>query len=154
MLDTTRLLQAGFQPYRKTSTTFARRMDAAFVVRLTSGECIRGVAGDYACISPGDGERWIVNGAIFERTYAPQSVDSSATSSSATVGRLMSLGFVPYHKHQVTWARKIDKARVIGTLEGDVLAETGDYLCVGPTGEQWPQKAAHFDSYYEPVAAV
>ncbi|MEM9366940.1 MAG: hypothetical protein AAGD07_13180 [Planctomycetota bacterium] len=39
------------------------------------------------------------------------------------------------------WAREITETSEVQTLEGRVVAESGDYLCRGIHGEQWPQKA-------------
>ena len=147
MLDFDRLRQHGFQPYRKTTITFAKQMNTPFAVRLISGDEIYGQPGDYACVAPGGEDRWIVNRHIFERTYEAHllKLDEPAQK------RLVRQGFRPYLKHQVTWAKKLDKPKIIHTLEGDVRAQAGDYLCVGTNGEQWPQKPGRFEANYARV---
>jgi hypothetical protein len=152
MLDTADLIAKGFRPYRKTSLTFARQMDSAFGVQLDTGDKIYGKRGDYACVSPDDGGRWIVDRKIFETTYDLQPVARSTFRRGTVHSRLYRQGFRPYRKHQITWAKKLNKAIVVRTIEGKVRAHPGDYLCIGPSGDQWPQPAARFEAHYEQVA--
>lgn len=42
-------------------------------------------------------------------------------------------------KTKSLWAKRIERASQIQTLEGFVSAEVGDYLCRGIEGEYWPQ---------------
>jgi hypothetical protein len=147
MLNPQELLKRGFLPYRKTTITYAKQIRNRFSVRLDQGDVIHGKPGDYACVSPDDGGRWIVDREVFEGTYKP----ANSTVQQGIHKRLLRFGFRPYRKHQITWARKVIRQRVIHTLEGDVTVDAGDYLCIGPGGEQWPQKAERFEAHYEPV---
>ncbi len=149
MLNTHKLLAKGFLPYRKKTLTYAKRMTTPFNIRLSSGEVIHGKPGDYACVSPEDGGRWIVDHEIFEQTY--KAVRQIPNGLDAVQKRLLQHGFRPFAKHQITWARKLNKPLIVHTLEGDVTAMPGDYLCIGPTGDRWPQKAARFEAHYEQV---
>lgn len=152
MLDSDKLRAQGFQPYRKTAITYARQMTQPFRVRLRNGDVLSGAAGDYVAYSPGDDERWIVQRDIFEQTYAPKARDASVPD--AIHRGLLTRGFRPYSKHQITWARKLTRPARVRTLEGEVHAETGDYLCVGPQGEMWPQPGARFEAVYQRVEGV
>lgn len=149
MLNTTQLQQQGFQPYRKNETIFARQMNRRFTVRLKEGGTLNGNPGDYVCYAPRDGSRWIVEQAIFESTYSNQPLNDASSDS-----QLVRRGFVPYRKHAVTWARKLQDPQIVETLEGKVLAQAGDYLCVGSKGETWPQPAERFEAVYERVEGV
>lgn len=149
MLNTAKLQREGFQPYRKSETIFARQMSRRFNVRLKEGGTLTGQPGDYVCYAPRDGSRWIVERAIFENTYTPQPLTQDAAGDP-----LQRKGFVPYRKHAVTWARKLHTPEIIETLEGKVLAQAGDYLCVGAQGERWPQPGARFEAVYERVEGV
>ena len=153
MLDTAELIAKGYRPYRKITLTFARQMDSPFGVLLDSGDKIYGKPGDYACVSPDDEGRWIVDRQIFETTYDLQSATRTTFRRGTVHSRLYRQGFRPYRKHQITWAKKVSKAQLVPTIEGNVRAQPGDYLCVGPTGDQWPQPAARFEAHYEPVSA-
>lgn len=152
MLNTNQLLAKGFLPYHKKTLTFAKQMKTPFSVQLETGEIIHGKPGDFACVSPDDGGRWIVDREVFEKTYSP--VPFAASGTGKNQARLLHYGFRPYRKHQITWAKKLAKPAIIHTLEGDVAALPGDYLCIGPNGDQWPQKAARFEAHYERVAAA
>ncbi|MBZ0301369.1 MAG: PGDYG domain-containing protein [Anaerolineae bacterium] len=149
MLSPDQLMARGFLPYRKKTITYAKQMRTRFRVQMDNGEIIHGQPGDYACVSHADGGRWIVARDVFERTYAP--VQRTAASQDTFQKRLLHHGFRPFRKHQITWARRMRRPRVIHTLEGDVTAQAGDFLCIGSNGELWPQKAERFAAHYEPV---
>lgn len=148
MVDLARLRQQGFRPYRKTTMTFAKQMQTPFSIRLISGDRIFGQPGDYACVAEDGNDRWMVNRKVFERTYETYTLKLSDSPQRQIVRQ----GFRPFRKHQITWAMKLHKSQVVHTLEGDVTAHAGDYLCVGPHGEYWPQKAERFESHYERVS--
>lgn len=148
MTDTARLRKQGYRPYRKLTITYAKQMKKSFAVRLINGDKIYGQPGDYACVSQSGDDRWIVNHDVFEKTYAPAPVRAGQQEAGSD---LIKHGFRPYSKHQITWAKKIDRPRIIHTIEGDVIAQAGDYLCVGANGEKWPQKPERFEAHYEPA---
>lgn len=43
-------------------------------------------------------------------------------------------------KNKPIWAKQIERAHTVETLEGHLNANSGDYLCRGIVGECWPQK--------------
>jgi hypothetical protein len=151
MINTAELRKQGFRPYRKIGVTYAKKMNTSFTVRIDNGEILYGQPGDYACINPEDSSRWIVNAAIFDQTYRPDPINTIKIRMGTVQHKLLLQGFKPYHKHQVTWAKKLPIPMVVHTLEGDVQAHAGDYLCVGINGEQWPQPATRFEKNYERV---
>lgn len=51
-------------------------------------------------------------------------------------------------KTKPLWARKLDRDDFVQTLEGTERVAAGDYLCRGPAGEVWPQKATRLESKY------
>ncbi|MBZ0294602.1 MAG: hypothetical protein K8L99_18705 [Anaerolineae bacterium] len=152
MVDTASLQKQGFRPYRKVGTTYAREMDVHFTVRIESGDVITGNPGDYVCVNAEDNTRWIVNGDIFRRTYAPDAIDTLKIRMGTVQHKLLLQGFKPYRKYQVTWAKRLVLPMTVHTLEGDVHARAGDYLCMGLDGDQWPQPAARFERLYEQVS--
>jgi hypothetical protein len=152
--DTAKLRAQGFQPYRKTSITYARQMGHGFRVQTKSGDILTGAPGDYVAYSPTDDERWIVQRDIFRDTYSEHPLDTRILSLGDTHHQLVRRGFRPYFNHQITWARKIDQPIRVRTLEGEVEAHSGDYLCVGMQGEMWPQPGGRFESVYELVEGV
>lgn len=48
-------------------------------------------------------------------------------------------------------AYQTERELVIHTLEGDMLAQPGDYIITGVHGEQYPCKPDIFEETYEPV---
>lgn len=151
MPNSNALLARGFRPYRKTTITFARQMDRRFRVQLPNGDVLHGLPGDYGCVSPDDGGKWIVAREIFEQTYAPATL-TPAEQRTRIHARLLRSGFQPFRKHQITWAKKVTRPLRLPTLEGEVTAQPGDYLCIGSKGEPWPQPASRFEAHYQPVA--
>ena len=55
-------------------------------------------------------------------------------------------------KTKPLWAREITDSHRVSTLEGELIADTGDYLCRGESGDTWPQKANTLFAKYEPTA--
>lgn len=47
------------------------------------------------------------------------------------------------------WARKLDFAQTVTTLEGDETVQAGDFLCRGEAGDIWPQKADKLAEKYD-----
>src|SRR5690606_18033443 len=151
MVDSAELRKQGYLPYRKSGVTYAREMTASFTIRIDSGDILSGQPGDYVCINPEDDSRWSVKGDIFNRSYQSDPITTIHIKMGSVQHRLLLQGFEPYRKHELTWARKLPLPMVIHTLEGDVQAHAGDYLCVGVDGEQWPQPATRFERLYEQV---
>lgn len=153
-MDEAGLRAQGFQPYRKTLVTYARQMPVRFSVETASGERLAGQLGDYICYSPDDRSYWVVERDIFRHTYTPLSLAEAQRQAAPISREMLNQGYRPFVKHQITWARRLEKAQLVHTIEGDVRAEAGDYLCLGPAGEQWPQTAARFEAAYRRVEGV
>ncbi len=153
-VDEAALRAQGFQPYRKTTVTFARQIPVQFSVVMSSGERLAGQPGDYICYSPHENNRWIVEREIFQHTYTPLPQAEAERQQTVMPRSLLAQGYKPYVKHQITWARRLEQPLLVRTIEGDVPAHAGDYLCIGPAGEQWPQPAARFEAVYRRVEEV
>lgn len=54
-------------------------------------------------------------------------------------------------KTRSIWARLIEREQTVETLEGQVTAKAGDYLCRGEAGELWPQSAKTLEARYNPT---
>lgn len=54
-------------------------------------------------------------------------------------------------KPVIVEAYQTTQAKVIHTLEGDMLASPGDWIITGVHGEQYPCKADIFEATYEEV---
>ncbi len=52
-------------------------------------------------------------------------------------------------KTKPLWAREITDNQSISSLEGELIAVAGDYLCRGESGDTWPQKAKTLFAKYE-----
>ncbi len=153
-MDEAALQAQGFQPYRKITVTYARRIPVRFSVAMNSGERLAGRPGDYICYSPSENNRWVVEQDIFQQTYTPLPQAEADRQQPPLPRSLLAQGYKPYIKHQITWALRLKQPRIVHTIEGDVRANAGDYLCVGPVGEQWPQTAARFEAAYRRVEGV
>lgn len=53
-----------------------------------------------------------------------------------------------------TTPHPLDGKHWIGTLEGDMVANVGDWIITGVKGEQYPCKPDIFEATYEPVATA
>jgi hypothetical protein len=52
-------------------------------------------------------------------------------------------------KTKCLWAKEITSEQTVRTIEGEVSALAGDYLCRGESGEVWPQTAKTLFAKYE-----
>ena len=52
------------------------------------------------------------------------------------------------------WAKRIDCATDVETMEGVIAANTGDYLCRGELGEFWPQPSENLLCNYDATKTV
>jgi hypothetical protein len=64
-----RLIDEGFRPFRKDVVVWAKQMGEPFVVLTPEGP-VRGEAGDYWCVGPGN-QQWLSHTAVFEQTHTP-----------------------------------------------------------------------------------
>ncbi len=55
------------------------------------------------------------------------------------------------HKTKCLWAKEISSDQTVSTLEGEISAQIGDYLCRGESDDTWPQKAKTLFAKYEPT---
>ncbi|MCF7859118.1 MAG: PGDYG domain-containing protein [Candidatus Cloacimonetes bacterium] len=55
-----------------------------------------------------------------------------------------------YKKTNPMWAKKLEEAITIQTLEGELTYNKGDYLCKGQSGDIWGQKEESLFKKYEP----
>ncbi len=62
--------------------------------------------------------------------------------------------WVHAHKTRPVWAKQVDAQMVVDTLEGNVTANAGDFLCRGVDGELWPQSARSLTTNYTPTKVV
>lgn len=51
------------------------------------------------------------------------------------------------------WLQPQDSSLIVDTLEGQHIADPGDWIVCGITGEFWPVKPDIFEKTYEPVLA-
>jgi hypothetical protein len=56
-----------------------------------------------------------------------------------------------YKKTATTRALQVPEPFIVHTLEGTMVANPGDYLCVGDAGDCWPVKQSIFEATYEEV---
>ena len=65
---------------------------------------------------------------------------------------MVEAGWREYRKAALTRARQAREAGTIDTLEGPVPYAVGDYVCIGVTGERWPQTRERFESSFDLVS--
>ena len=54
-------------------------------------------------------------------------------------------------KTKSLWAKEITSDQTVSTLEGEMTAQIGDYLCRGESKDFWPQKSKTLFAKYEPT---
>ncbi len=167
----TELQAQGFDQYeRKKELIMARRLPASEAPKriiTSSGATLVAHAGDMICYNPGDRaypslddyDYWPVDPDIFKRTY--QAWDEWDWQPSASQKRLMELGCKPYYKVADVWAKKLDKAAYVQSLEHEKpeLVNAGRYVVIGAEGEPYSMDDKTFMRRYyrrsrERIAAI
>ncbi|MBC8113754.1 MAG: hypothetical protein H7062_05215, partial [Candidatus Saccharimonas sp.] len=59
-----------------------------------------------------------------------------------------------FQKTKPIWARRLEQAETVKTLEGELHASAGDYVCRGIAGELWPQQANKLEAKYTPTDTI
>lgn len=122
-----------FHEYRKVGTVRAEQLKEATTWTTSKGEVMQAAAGDWK-ITGGDGSTWSVKPDIFQQTYSPVAGSSGE-----------------FAKTAITRATKLTAPITIQTLEGQGSGVAGDYLVVGPKGEQYIVGGQKFESMYQPI---
>lgn len=102
-------------------------------VETSRGDKLKARAGKDYILDSG-GNRWVVRGDVFDKTYKPNG--------DGTVSKNPNLRV----KYFVT-----PKDTTINTFEGPVPAKAGDYVMVGAVGEMWPLAPSAFGARYTPT---
>lgn len=127
-----------YQNYKKVGTVKAEQLTKPTSWTTSKGEVMHAEAGDWK-ITGSDGSVWSVKPDIFSQTYSQ--VDGSPG---------------VFAKTAITRALKLTGPMTVKTLEGTGSGQAGDYLVVGPKGEQYIVPKAQFEATYQPsgVAAT
>lgn len=120
---------AGWRGYRRRGEVTAEKQDHAWTWTTQAGEDMRADTGDWAVVDDHGLERSVA-AEVFDSTHAR-------------------VGPQRYRRSGTVLARRATRPEVISTLEGDVVANEGDWVIQGPHGEQWPVPDAQFREGYE-----
>ncbi len=58
----------------------------------------------------------------------------------------------PARKTKCLWGKVVQQTQTVTTLEGELTAKEGEYLCRGVNGEIWPQNAETLLAKYEAIS--
>lgn len=125
-----------FHEYKKMGTIKAEQLKQPTEWKTGNGDTMRGEVGDWK-VTGADGGTWTVKPDIFATTYSPVPGANGE-----------------FAKTAITRAMKLTGPTTIKTLEGTGTGQAGDYLVVGPKGEQYIVTGAKFESMYQAVPAT
>lgn len=117
--------------FRRVGEVRAVRLDQDHVWTTSTGSLMRGHAGDWLVTGP-DGVERTVAGVEFPQLYELVEGD-----------RYRRLGTVT--------ARRASARETVATLEGDAVADPGDWVVTDSRGHSWPVPDAEFRASYEPT---
>lgn len=118
--------------YRRRGEVTAERRSQGWTWTTPSGDVLHARAGDWA-VTDDNGDERSVAAEVFESTHRR-------------------IGPGRYRRFGTVLARRATQREVIPTLEGDTVANEGDWILQGRHGEQWPVSDEQFrDSYEGPV---
>jgi hypothetical protein len=156
------LRDQGFDQYaRRKQLVMVRplpRSESPKGIVTSSGERLIALSGDMICYIPGDHIRptfdrynhWPVEPAIFNQTYHPW--DEWDWQPSPAEQYLKDLGCKPYYKIAQVWAKKLDQAVYVQSLEQNrpQLVKQGSYVVIGSQGEPYSMDSHTFIQRYYP----
>jgi hypothetical protein len=117
--------------YHRRGEVTAKKRDHSWTWHTTAGEVMTAQPGDWAVTDDAGSERSVAAG-VFESTHEQVAPDR-------------------YRRSGTVCARRATEQEVVSTLEGDVMANAGDWVVRGAKGEQWPVSDAKFRASYEPL---
>ena len=124
-----------WQRYQRRGEVTAEKRSRAWDWITKSGEMMHAGAGDWA-VTGDDGRQWSVDAEVFDSTYE-------------------NVGPKRYRRAGTVLARRAQRRETIATMEGDAVAEEGDWIVQGEGGEQWPVHDGHFRASYQgPVSTT
>jgi hypothetical protein len=115
--------------YRRRGEVTAEKQDHAWTWTTPAGEEMHADTGDWAVIDDHGQERSVA-AEVFDSTHD-------------------CVGPQRYRRSGSVLARRTMRQEVISTLEGEVVANEGDWVIQGPHGEQWPVPDGQFREGYE-----
>jgi hypothetical protein len=118
--------------YQRRGEVTAEKRDYSWTWQTTAGEIMTAQPGDWAVTDDAGSERSVAAG-VFESTHEQVAPDR-------------------YRRSGTVWARHATDRELVSTLEGEVVANTGDWIVQGAQGEQWPVPDAQFRASYEPLS--
>lgn len=122
----------GWRHYRRHGEVTAEQRSQGWTWRAPTGDVMNAQAGDWA-VTDESGDERSVAAEVFPSTHRQ-------------------VGPGRYQRSGTVLARQATEREVIETLEGDAVANEGDWILKGPQGEQWPVPDRQFrDSYEGPV---
>ena len=122
-----------WQQFRRTGTVVATRRTDGWSWTAASGQPMHAAPGDWE-VRGESGDTWSVRDDIFRSTHRQ-------------------LDAMRWRRTGVVQARRARAGEVIETLEGPLVAQAGDWIVRGPTGEQWPVRPEAFEQQYRSDAA-
>jgi hypothetical protein len=115
--------------YRRRGEVTAEKRPDGWTWQTATGDVMQAQPGDWAVKDDSGSERSVAAG-VFEETHEKVADDR-------------------YRRSGTVWARRATRQEVVATLEGDVVANAGDWIIEGSQGEQWPVPDAQFQASYE-----
>jgi hypothetical protein len=114
--------------YRRHGEVTAEKRSSPWTWTSRSGEVLYAEKGDWSVVDDNGHERSVA-AEVFEETHR-------------RIGRRR------YQRCGTVLARRVSSRQVVQTLEGDVVAQEGDWIVQGSLGEQWPVPDEQFRAGY------
>jgi hypothetical protein len=119
----------GWKRYRRCGEVCAKQMAHDWTWTTNTGEAMRARAGDWAVLDDAGDERSVA-AEVFDSTH-------------------VQIGPHRYRRIGTVLARCATGHELIATLEGNVVANEGDWVVRGENAEQWVVPAPQFSNTYE-----
>ncbi len=120
---------SGWRSYRRRGEISAEKRDHSWTWTTRSGEVMQAQPGDWV-VTNDDGDERSVSASVFESSHEQ-------------------IGPRRYRRSGTVLARRAGDREVVHTLEGDVVANRGDWIVQGTGGERWPVPDEQFRGSYD-----
>jgi len=119
-------------PFRRRGEVLAERLEEPWQWRTESGATMRAAPGDWRVTDPETGRQWSADPAAFAASH--EQLDKSR-----------------FRRRGTVLARPAHLGERIDTLEGQAMADPGDWLVEGDLQERWLVPGERFRDAYEAV---
>lgn len=107
-----------------------------------------------ACLAGFLGVLLLISSCIQQKDPVPPMGDTESRNKKLLDEANLAAKWFRAKKTRPIWAKRLETAQVVKTLEGEEQVEAGHFLCKGEAADQWPQTEENLNKRYTPTNEV